>query len=89
MTHMSKRIVLQTTQGEHAGLWTIIGHCADKAVTKLAQFTPVSFPDGHQGEASLIAVRRRYVLYREFKPELLGVKGHHEGDTPRFSPSQR
>ena len=88
-----QRVVLKHTQGPYPGLMQIQG-CLDDAPSPLPTYvepfeTMVGTVARTVQGASLTKSRPRYVLYREYKPELLGVKGHHEGDTPHFSPGQR
>ena len=66
---MPKRIVLQYTTGQFAGLFQIVG--TDDQLkeglktTDLPAFVPdVTFLD-HQGSANLVQIKPRYALYRE------------------------
>jgi hypothetical protein len=63
------RVVLEHTQGARAGLLTILGTTeaikAGMAVSELPSFIDgINFGD-HTNGASLVAVKRSYVLYRE------------------------
>ena len=90
---VDKRVVLLHTQGPLAGLFQIQGCVSELPGPPPTYVEPSVFIrpplKWTMAGASLIKAKTRYLLYREYKPELLGIKGHHEGDTPRFSPSQR
>lgn len=85
-TSGDKRIVLEITRGRCAGMSMIVGAVAAEAAGTLETYLP---PGDGSVESSLIRVKPRYLVYRQYRPELTGIKGHHEGDTPRMSPSQR
>lgn len=82
-----KRIVLITTSGAYRGLYQILGtedQLRDKMqVTNMPEFvSPVDFLD-HQGACSLVAVKPRYILYRE-----IITPGPITGSHPTFHPAQ-
>ena len=92
---MDKRLVLQHTQGPHAGLFQIFGVVEE--ATPLP--TEIQAPPGMAVEmlgrrvefASLITVKPHYVLYREAMPRPTGKFGHvpHPGaPVDGFNPSQ-
>ena len=72
---MSKRIVLQVTKGAYAGLFQICG--TDDALLagikgsardnhgQLPTFMGSIRCFNHEGSASLVAVKERYILYQE------------------------
>jgi hypothetical protein len=63
-----KRVVLHHTAGQYAGLWQIVG-TTKSLPTQAAHLFPEFLPKlrfiDHMGAASLVAVRERYLLYRE------------------------
>ena len=64
-----KRVVLQYTKGPLAELWQLLGtvsqlKCSLQATELPAFVDPVDFLD-HKGACSLVAVKPRYVHYRE------------------------
>jgi hypothetical protein len=65
-----RRIVLHHTQGSLAGLWQILGTEADLQAHLNTSDLPnvltgLTFPDGHTGTATLIALTPHMVQYRE------------------------
>lgn len=79
-----KRIVLQHTQGNRTGMFTILGRSAEVPSCLMG---PVPVPgDTHSVEfANLIGVRGggRWVLYREIMPEAIAT-----GKLNDFHPNQ-
>jgi hypothetical protein len=71
-----KRVVLIHTQGAYRGLWQIVGTEAQMReglkTELLPDLTPAHFLD-HDGEASLSAVKDRYIMYREIMAPALST----------------
>ena len=78
-----QRVVLKHTCGPYPGLMQIQG-CLDDAPSPLPTYvepfdTMVGTVKRTVQGASLIKSRPCYVLYREYKPELLGVQDKQNG----------
>jgi hypothetical protein len=89
-----KRLVLISTEGDHAGLHQIFGRIAAADVPRLQTFIPeIRFSDGRTSGASLIRVDQRAVYYRELilptsVKQQRGVPGTPDGPKT-FQPTQR
>lgn len=75
---MTKRLVLQQTNGARAGLRHLLGTTDDlPAGATLPSFLPaVRFSD-HEGPCSLVTVTPRYVLYREIREPAGQLRSFH------------
>ena len=87
-----RRVVLQHTQGPWTGLHQIVGReCELRAATHTKQNLPMPItvgpftagfgPGARESMAGLLQCKPRYWLYREWRPELTGMKA--------FDPAQQ
>lgn len=81
ITSANKRVVLQHASGLTQILGTTDGLMESFNVASLPAMLPEVDLGTHVNGCSLIRVTPRYVLYREFMPELVGLKA--------FNPAQR
>lgn len=86
----TKRLILISTEGAHAGLHQIFGHIASADVPRLQTFIPeIRFTDGRTSGASLIRVDERAVYYRELiLPTSVKDRLATDGSKATFHPSQ-
>lgn len=81
---ITRRIVLQQTQGKHKGLWWIMGTDDElldpEGTVTLPDFVEHVDVGDHEASCSLISAKPRYVLYREVMPPA--------GKTAEFHPDQ-